>query len=104
MRQKLKQKIECIVDYIVETLHPEKVVLFGSVVKKPKKTGFDIDIFVKLNRPAEAEHRIVRKLKEKIDELAGIYTVDLVFSYQVSEELLSAIEKEGVVIYEKGRC
>jgi predicted nucleotidyltransferase len=98
-KPKLEQKIELIVNNIVETLSPEKVVLFGSIIKRAKETGFDIDIFIKLEQPAE--HRVVRKLKERIDKLAGIYTVDLVFSYQASEEVLSVIEKEGVTLYEK---
>lgn len=98
--RKLAEKVKTITNFIVKTLNPKEVILFGSVVKKPKETGFDIDIFVRTDQPIE--HRTIRKLKESMDEVAGIYTVDLVLSYQASKELLSIIEKEGVVLYAKG--
>ena len=94
------RKIEMIRDIIVEMLNPAKVALFGSVVKELKQTGFDIDIFIEVDNLIE--NRVIRKLKERIDKLAGIYTVDLVFSYNASKELLDVIEREGVILYEKG--
>ena len=100
--RKLAEKIKTITNFIVKTLDPEEVILFGSLVKKQKETGFDIDIFVRTDQPIE--HRTMRKLKENIDDLAGIYTVDIVLSYQASKELISIIEKEGVVLYAKGWC
>ncbi len=45
-----------------------------------------------------------RKLKERLDLIAGIYSVDLVFLPDVSEEFKENILKEGKVLYEESGC
>jgi len=99
LNQKLRERIETIKSLIVEEIDPKKVVLFGSTVKKHKKRGYDIDIFVQIDR---IERRRKRVLKELIDESSGIYTVDLLFSCDLSEEFKDIIKEKGVVLYEKG--
>ena len=42
-----------------------------------------------------------RKLKEKLNQIAGIYTVDLVFLPSVEEDLKKIILSEGKILYEK---
>ncbi len=101
MNKKLKEKIDKIQKLIIDELQPERIILFGSLAKKAHKSNHDIDIFVYKGKPLS--HREERKLREKIDELAGIYSVDIVFSDKVEEDFQKLIEDTGVVLYEKGR-
>ena len=98
---KVKQnRVEGIIKNIVETVkeyNPEKVILFGSRARGDYKKNSDIDIAVDLKLPFREE----RKLKEKIEELSGIYSVDLIFFPKINENLKKHILKEGVVLYEK---
>ncbi|MRI57915.1 MAG: nucleotidyltransferase domain-containing protein, partial [Epsilonproteobacteria bacterium] len=73
------------------------IVLFGSRAKGYATTHSDIDIAVDL----KLDFRSRRKLKEKVEECSGIYSVDLVFLPEVLETFAKQIEKEGKVLYEK---
>ena len=98
----VEDKIEKIRDLLVERLDPEKIVLFGSLASgKVKDTGYDIDLLVYVGEGIS--HRECRRLREEIDLLAGIYTVDLLFANKVDPEFKSVVEETGMVIYEKGR-
>lgn len=101
MNKKIKEKIDKIQKLIAKELEPEKIILFGSLAKKMPKTGYDIDIFIYKGRILS--HREERKLKERVEELAGIYSVDLIFSDRVEKDFQKMIEDMGVVLYEKSR-
>ena len=45
--------------------------------------------------------REIRKLKEEIDKIAGIYSVDLVFLEDCEENFKNLIYSTGKIIYEK---
>ena len=77
--------------------NPKKVILFGSLARGDFGKHFDIDLAVELNLP----FRQRRKLKEKLDQIAGIYTVDLVFLNEVEKKFKEKLLKEGVILYEK---
>jgi len=51
----------------------------------------------------ELPFRERRKLREKLDLLAGIYTVDLVFLPYADGEFRKIILEEGKVLYEENR-
>ena len=78
---------------------PRKVILFGSRAKGDFSKHSDIDIAVDLDLP----FRERRKLKEKPDLIAGIYTVDLIFLPLVNKKFTEKIFKEGKVLYEEDR-
>ncbi len=101
MNNAVKEKVGTITNYLVEQLEPNKIILFGSVVRKDKKTGFDIDILIVTDKTLS--HRQERQLRENIDKIAGIYSVDLIFSDKVDKNFLEIIENTGMVIYEKNR-
>jgi len=95
-----QDKVEKIINEIVEILNgynPEKIILFGSRARKDFKSNSDIDIAVDLSLSFREE----RKLKEKIDEISKLYSVDLVFLPKINEDFKTNILKEGVILYEK---
>ena len=75
----------------------KKVILFGSLTRGDFGKHFDIDLAVELNIP----FRQKRKLKEKLDQIARIYTVDLVFLNGVEKEFKEKLLREGIILYEK---
>lgn len=92
--------MEEVIKNLVEELKkydPKKVILFGSCAKGTYNKHSDIDLAVDLNLP----FRERRKLKEILDQIAGIYTVDLVFLPLVEEDFKRIILKEGKTLYEK---
>ncbi|GAB6072746.1 nucleotidyltransferase domain-containing protein [Venenivibrio stagnispumantis] len=95
-----QDKVEKIINEIVEILkgyNPEKIILFGSRARKDFKSNSDIDIAVDLSLSFREE----RKLKEKIDEISKLYSVDLVFLPKINNDFKTNILKEGVILYEK---
>ncbi len=95
-----------IIDNIVEFLKDpqfqvEKIILFGSRAKKEHKEFSDIDIAIVTKQKLDI--RTKRKIKDKIEELSGIYSVDLIFLEQTSNEFKEIIKETGITIYEKNR-
>lgn len=95
-----------IIDNIVEFLKDpqfqvEKIILFGSRAKKEHKKFSDIDIAIVTKQKLDI--RTKRKIKDKIEELSGIYSVDLIFLEQTSNEFKEIIKETGITIYEKNR-
>ncbi len=96
---KVEEKIENIVKEL-KKYKPKRIILFGSRAKGYGKRSSDIDIAVDL----KLTFREKRKLKEKLDRIAGIYSIDLVFLPDVSGKFKENILKEGKVLYEENRC
>jgi predicted nucleotidyltransferase len=85
------KKIELISNEL-KKYNPKKILLFGSRARGDNLKNSDIDIAVDLH----LDFREKRKLKDKIDEIAGIYSVDLVFFDEMSEEFKKKVLKEGI--------
>ena len=77
----------------------EEVILFGSRVKGSFRKNSDVDLAVKT--AGELPFREKRKLREKVDEAAGIYSVDLLFWDEISEEMREQVEREGVRVWKR---
>ncbi len=95
-----QSKIENIVKQIVDVLkdcNANKIVLFGSRARGDCRINSDIDIAVDL----ELSFRDERKLREKIEEISGLYSVDLIFFSKIDVNFKNQILKEGIVLYEK---
>lgn len=88
------QKIDLIVNELKK--YSSKVILFGSRARGDNLKTSDIDIAI----DGEFTFREKRKIKEKIDLLAGIYSVDLIFLDDASNDLKQRIFSEGI-IYDK---
>ena len=92
-------KISTMVNYLVENLLPKRIILFGSRAKGTARMGSDIDLA--LEGAAISDFCKERKLREALDQLAGIYSVDLVFLEQVDDVFSEMINQTGKVLYEK---
>ncbi|OAG26930.1 nucleotidyltransferase family protein [Thermodesulfatator autotrophicus] len=94
-----KDRLTEIIDFIVRKLDPEKIILFGSQAKGTARLGSDFDLVVV--GKASLDFRSERKLKEELDRIAGLYTVDLLFWNKISPEFRKIILKTGEIVYEK---
>ncbi len=93
-------KVDGIIAEILEEIKkyaPVKVILFGSRARGDHRKNSDIDIAVDLELP----FREKRKLKERIESISGIYSVDLIFLPELNEDFRKKILSEGKVLYEK---
>ena len=97
MRYRIPHQEE-IISTIVSSCNPEKIVLFGSRAKGTNTIHSDIDIAIYGNKLSFREKR---KLKEQVNEVSGIYTVDVVFIEDVDDILKKIIEQHGVVLWKK---
>lgn len=80
--------------------NPSKIILFGSRARGDYSKVSDIDIAVDL----KLSFREKRKLRDKLDKLVGLYSLDLVFLNEVENNFKKQIFKEGVILYEKKWC
>jgi predicted nucleotidyltransferase len=85
------EKIQ-IIAKIIKEYNPKALYLFGSRARGDNLDTSDIDIAVDL----DLSFREKRKLKEKINKAAGLYSVDLVFFDEMSNEFKEKILKEGI--------
>ncbi len=94
--EKWKIKLRDIINELKKH-NPKKIILFGSRARGDYRKNSDIDIAVDL----DLSFREKRKLKEKIDLISGLYSVDLIFLNEVEESFKNKILKEGKIIYAK---
>jgi len=94
--EKWKIKLRNIIDEL-KKYNPKKIILFGSRARGDYRKNSDIDIAVEVN----LNFREKRKLKEKIDFISGIYSIDLIFLDEVDENFKNKVLKEGKVLYAK---
>ena len=93
-------RVERVIAEIVGELRnrgARRVILFGSRARGDHRYNSDIDLAVDL----DLSFREKRQLKEVIDELSGLYSVDLVFLGEVEEDFKRRILEEGRVLYEE---
>jgi predicted nucleotidyltransferase len=93
-----EEKLSMIKDIVVKAVDPKCIYLFGSRAAGKNKFYSDFDIALK---GANGSFRIMRKLKEKLDEALGIHSVDMVHMEQASDEFRELIEEKGKIIYER---
>jgi predicted nucleotidyltransferase len=99
MEENIKEKINKIIHIIVEKTDPARIILFGSRAKRTAHYGSDIDIA--LEGVHELSVRDYRLLKEEIDKVSGLYSVDIVFIDKVDNSFKRIIQDTGVILYEK---
>ncbi len=98
---KVKNRVEAIVYFLVKTFEPERIILFGSRARNLEKPFSDIDLAIEGGK--ELSFREFRKVKEKLEEISGIYSVDIVFLKRIDPRFQKIIFQTGRVVYEKGR-
>ncbi len=107
MENRLPHWLEQTVETIAEAFHPERIVLFRSHARGEADRESDIDLFVEMETSLSPPERAIA-----ISNLFGlrhwsmdlvVYTPDEVNKLEgIHGTLLSQIERDGQVLYEKG--
>ncbi|MEW5946939.1 MAG: nucleotidyltransferase domain-containing protein [bacterium] len=90
--------LEKTVAIIERRLAPHKIHLFGSRAKLRNAGGSDFDLAVDIPAP---DVRTKRMLMEEIEEIAGLYSVDVVYLGSADDDFKELVLKTAEVIYEK---
>ena len=93
-----KEVLNGIVEILKKYLDPDRIILFGSRTKENFYKNADFDIAVG-NKKIDIRKR--REIMEAIEEVAGLYSCDLVFLGSVEKAFRNIILKTGRVIYER---
>ncbi|MGH2576057.1 MAG: nucleotidyltransferase family protein, partial [Ignavibacteria bacterium] len=75
-----------------------KVILFGSRVKGKSKINSDFDLAVELKKPDSRTERIIN---DKLEDISGLYTIDIIYLDSVEKEFKDIVLKTGKVVYEQ---
>ena len=94
-----KRIIDEIVKVLLSYLQPKRIILFGSRAKQRAEKYADFDIAVE---GADMDIKMERFIKDKLDEKAGIYTVDLINLDKVDEDFRKIVLQRGKVLYDRG--
>lgn len=101
--EKAEDKVTTIINRLTETIagyiSPEKIILFGSRATGDAHRGSDIDLAIEGGK--QLSFREERKLKEVLDDIAGIYSVDIIFLERVEADFAKRIKECGKVVYGK---
>jgi len=97
---KIKEEIllNKIIYLINSVISPKRILLFGFRGKETEREGSDFDIAIDSD---QIETSKLRNLKEKIEEIAGLYSVDIVFLNDVENGFRKIILETSKVLYEK---
>ena len=93
-----KEIVEEVAGILKKYLAPKKITLFGSRAKGTNRFGSDFDFAVDGGKPESGIHS---EIFEAIDEIAGLYSVDVVFLDNVDPGFKEIILETGKVVYEK---
>ena len=95
-------KVQAILDQIVLRLHSiqevERVVLFGSRARGDAEERSDIDIAI--DAP-NASQRLWSDILEVVEESNTLLSFDIIRYDDASDNLRTAIETEGISLYER---
>ena len=86
------------IDVLVREIMPSKIILFGSRAKGENGTHADFDFAVDSPKP---DISVERKIREKIEDISGLYKIDVVYLNDVDAEFKKIILKTGKVVYER---
>jgi predicted nucleotidyltransferase len=104
-RKRFREEIRSIVEQLVRVYHPEKIILFGSLLEK-NKVPRDIDLFIiKKNPPhlgVDRVRELDRTIKYKIATDFIVYTPEEVKKRKkLGDPFVKAILEKGDVLYAK---
>lgn len=100
MTQRENEILEKIRELLIDFYDPKRIILFGSRAKGKNKLGSDFDFAVDTDIIPNQEKLF--SLRKEIDNISGLYKIDVVFLSDVDDEFKQIILETGKVIYEKG--
>lgn len=96
--ERQKEIIDRISVLLQNTLKPKRIILFGSRAKGSHTRHADFDFALDAPPPDISAEREIR---EKMEEIGGLYKFDLVFLDSIEEDFKKIILRTGKVLYEK---
>ncbi len=100
MTEREKEILNKVQELLVSFYDPQRIILFGSRGKDKSEVNSDFDFAIEDASDIDPVKRNV--LLEQIEEVAGLYKVNLVFLEKVHPEFRDIILETGKIIYEKG--
>jgi len=99
MTPDLPLSIRRLIDYGIQTVAPDRVILFGSRARGEAREDSDYDLA--FDFPSERRLFWLRFVTAADDLPFTLRPTDLVAWYEASSELQERIKREGIVIYER---
>ncbi len=87
-----------VINILDRHLHPEKIILFGSRAKGNYNNHADFDFAVISTKPNTKKQR---EILEEIEEVSGLYSVDIVYLDDVEENFKQLVLRTGKILYER---
>ena len=84
-----------LITYFNKKSEIKRVILFGSRAKGNARKNSDIDLCIECEKNSEFE------VIDTIDEIVGIYSIDIVFYDSLNLEIKNQIDRYGIDIYTK---
>lgn len=93
-----EEYLNAIKQVVVDGVKPKRIYLFGSRAtgKSNERSDFDIAI-----EGSKASFREIRKVKEELDNVLGIYSFDLVELEKTTADFQNLVKDQGKIIYER---
>ena len=98
MNAREKEIFDKSLDLLIRELQPKRIYLFGSRAKGEARHGSDFDFAVDCPSPERARVRMVRDI---LDAIAGLYSVDIVFLPEVNPRFKDLILGHAKLVYER---
>ncbi|MBX9734001.1 MAG: nucleotidyltransferase domain-containing protein [Chitinophagaceae bacterium] len=103
----IKEQIELATKKIVETVHPDKIYLFGSYAKEEATKNSDIDFLVIMPDRSKKKYQLVEEIEKSLRDILPI-SQDIVVEYAdrykrfhaIPYSFIGHIVKSGVLLYE----
>lgn len=93
-----KEVLNKTIEILKDNFDPGRIIMFGSRAKGKSKINSDFDLAIDMKRPDIRTRRIV---EEKIDDVTGLYSVDLVYLNSLEKKFKELVLKTGKVVYER---
>ncbi len=96
--EKIKEKLECIKQYLTSNFECEAILLFGSYARNTQNPESDIDLAIKLKKEIQPKElfTIKRKLEDILEK-----DVDLIDLDNTQDGIRYEILINGIIIYVK---
>jgi len=86
---------EIIVPIILKHLPNAKIILYGSRARKQERIGSDIDVAIDIGK--QIESHTMALIRGDVEESSLPISFDIVDFHAVSEDMIEAIKKDGVI-------
>lgn len=95
MASNTEQYRDIIVPIILKYLPNAKIILYGSRARKQERSGSDIDVAIDMG--SKIEDHTMAMIRGDVEESNLPIHFDIVDFHAISEDMIEAIKKDGVI-------